>query len=151
VSDKTCVSGAPTTVDAFHRGRFWLVQPEGSGHRAGLDAILLAAVVPGDFAGSVADLGAGSGAAGLAVLSRCERASAVLIERSPEMAEYARASLALEQNAALADRASVLEADVTRTGKARAAAGLTDNTFDFVIMNPPFNAGNDRATPDALK
>jgi tRNA1(Val) A37 N6-methylase TrmN6 len=40
---------------------------------------------------------------------------------------------------------------VTQGGKARTAAGLADNAFDFVIMNPPFNAGNDRATPDALK
>ena len=39
------------------------------------------------------------------------------------------------------DRVSVLAADVALSGKARAAAGLADGTFDFVIMNPPFNAG----------
>ncbi|RWH47878.1 MAG: methyltransferase, partial [Mesorhizobium sp.] len=33
------------TVDAFHRGRFWLVQPR-QGHRAGMDAMMLAAAVP---------------------------------------------------------------------------------------------------------
>ena len=39
----------------------------------------------------------------------------------------------------------------TLTGKAREAAGLAANSFDFVIMNPPFNAAQDRATPDGLK
>ncbi|TIT88992.1 MAG: methyltransferase, partial [Mesorhizobium sp.] len=50
------------TVDAFHRGRFWLVQPR-SGHRAGMDAMMLAAAVPSSFAGRLADFGAGAGAA----------------------------------------------------------------------------------------
>ncbi|TIT01878.1 MAG: methyltransferase, partial [Mesorhizobium sp.] len=31
------------------------------------------------------------------------------------------------------------------------ATGLADNSFDFVIMNPPFNAAEDRATPDPLR
>ena len=30
------------TIDAFHRGRFHLVQPKGGGHRSGVDAMLLA-------------------------------------------------------------------------------------------------------------
>ncbi|RVC09667.1 methyltransferase, partial [Mesorhizobium sp. M7A.F.Ca.CA.002.15.2.1] len=51
----------------------------------------------------------------------------------------------------LSDRASVLVADVTVSGRARAAAGLADNDFDFVIMNPPFNAPRDRASPDRLR
>ncbi|TIS55477.1 MAG: methyltransferase, partial [Mesorhizobium sp.] len=51
----------------------------------------------------------------------------------------------------LGDRASVLTADVTLAGRARAGAGLADNAFDFVIMNPPFNAAQDRSTPDALR
>jgi tRNA1(Val) A37 N6-methylase TrmN6 len=37
------------------------------------------------------------------------------------------------------------------TGKARQETGLADNSFDHVIMNPPFNAEADRATPDELK
>ena len=45
----------------------------------------------------------------------------------------------------------MLAADVALTGKARAAAGLADGAFDFAIMNPPFNAEHDRATPDELK
>ena len=73
---------APFTIDAFHRGRFFVVQPACSGHRAGMDAMMLAAAVPAGFAGRLADLGAGAGAAGLAVLSRCSRAQAVLVVSS---------------------------------------------------------------------
>ncbi len=139
------------TVDAFHRGRFWLVQPAEGGHRAGMDAMTLASAVPTDFAGQLADFGAGAGAAGLAVVSRCEGAQATLVERSPEMAAFAEATLTHPANQHLSNRVAVLRADVTLTGMARGAAGLPDNRFDFVIMNPPFNAGVDRATPDALR
>jgi tRNA1(Val) A37 N6-methylase TrmN6 len=140
-----------STVDAFHRGNFWLVQPKGSGHRAGMDAMMLAAAVPSGFAGRLADLGAGAGAAGLAVASRCPGATVVLVENAPEMLAFAERSIAHPDNAHLKDRVSLLAADVGLIGKARAAAGLADGAFDFAIMNPPFNAEHDRATPDALK
>ncbi len=142
---------AGETLDAFHRGKFFLVQPAGRGHRAGMDAMVLAAAVPGSFSGRLADLGAGAGAAGLAVLARCPDARTVLVERSPQMADFARRSLAHRANAALALRAAVVEADVTLSGSGRAEAGLSDRGFDFVIMNPPFNCGRDRASPDALR
>ncbi|TPM32299.1 methyltransferase [Mesorhizobium sp. B2-2-2] len=139
------------TVDAFHRGRFWLVQPKHGGHRAGMDAMMLAAAVPSSFGGRLADFGAGAGAAALAVLARCPTARAVLVERAPEMAAFAAATLGHPGNAHLADRASVLVANVALSGRARTAAGLGDNDFDFVIMNPPFNAAQDRATPERLR
>ena len=139
------------TIDAFHFGAFHVVQPKGMGHRSGMDAMLLASLVNSDRAIKVADLGAGAGAAGLAVASRLANAHVVLVERVPEMADYARKTLALSQNTHIAPRATVLEADVTLTGKARLAAGLQDDHFDHVIMNPPFNEPKDRATPDPLK
>ena len=138
------------SVDAFHRGRYVLCQPK-RGHRAGMDAMMLAAALPSSFNGPVADLGAGAGAAGLAVLSRCDHARVTLVEREAEMTRIARKSLALPDNAWLAARAEVLETDVTLTGRARRDAGLADNGFDGVIMNPPFNSAHDRRTPDALK
>ncbi len=141
---------AATTLDAFHRGDFHLVQPA-AGHRSGMDAMVLAAAVPSGFAGMLADLGAGAGAAGLAVASRCAQARVVLVERSPEMAAHARASIAHPLNARLGGRAQVLVADVTLAGPARVAAGLADSSFDFAIMNPPFNAGRDRPSPDPLR
>jgi tRNA1(Val) A37 N6-methylase TrmN6 len=139
------------TVDAFHRGRFWLVQPRQAGHRAGMDAMMLAASVPSAFTGRLADFGAGAGAAGLAVLSRCPATEVVLVERSAEMAAFATTTLAHPGNAHLGNRGTVLTADVTLSGRARTQAGLADNSFDFVIMNPPFNAAEDRATPDRLR
>jgi len=139
------------TVDAFHYGRFHLVQPKGIGHRSGMDAMLLAALVTGEGPMRVADLGAGAGAAGLAVAARIGEAEVLLVERSPLMAGFARKTLALPENAAFSSRVSVLEADVALSGKARIAAGLADDVFDHVIMNPPFNDGMDSRTPDALK
>lgn len=139
------------TIDAFHRGAFHIVQPKGRGHRAGMDAMLLAALVADERAVRVADLGAGAGAAGLAVASRLEGAEVVLFERSAEMAQFARKSLALAENERFSQRVSVVEADVTLTGKDRNAAGLVDDSFHHVIMNPPFNDASDRLTPDALK
>lgn len=139
------------TIDAFHRGRFHLVQPKGRGHRAGMDAMLLASLVDASRPVRVADLGAGAGAAGLAVAARLEGARVTLVERSPEMIAFAAKSLALAENAAIARRVVLVEADVTLTGRARVAAGLADDAFDHVIMNPPFNDAGDRRTPDALK
>ncbi len=138
------------TQDAFHRGRFVLVQPR-KGHRAGLDAMLLAAAVPGGFAGRLADLGAGAGAAGLAVAARCPDAHILLVEREPEMVAHARLTLAHPANTSFTGQVGVLAADVTLTGRARRDAGLGDNAFDFAVMNPPFNEGADRASPDALR
>lgn len=140
-----------STLDAFHRGAFWLHQPRGRGHRSGTDALMLAAAVPGGFAGRLADLGAGAGGAGMAVAARCAGARVTLVERDPVMADHARRTLSLPQNAAVAQRADLVVADVTLSGRARAEAGLGDTSFDFAIMNPPFNDGRDRASPDDLR
>ncbi|MGJ8571821.1 MAG: tRNA1(Val) (adenine(37)-N6)-methyltransferase [Hoeflea sp.] len=139
------------TVDAFHNGGFFLVQPSESGHRAGMDAMLLAATVPDGATGVLADLGAGAGAAGLAAINRLPNLSAVLVERAPVMVDCARRSLGLSENAHLTARASVIRADVSLNGNQRRDAGLADYSFDHVILNPPFNSGSDRKTPDALK
>jgi tRNA1(Val) A37 N6-methylase TrmN6 len=139
------------TADVFHRGRFVLVQPKGAGHRSGIDAMILAAAVPSSFAGQLADLGAGAGAAGLAVASRCASASVTLIENDRQMAAFAAKTLQHESNQHLATRLSLIESDVTLTGTHRVQAGLGDNAFDFAVMNPPFNSAGDRQTPDRIK
>lgn len=139
------------TTDAFHRGAFHLVQPALKGHRSGIDAMILASVVPTGFKGKVADLGSGAGAAGLAVASRCAETEVTLIEQSPDMLLYAQKTCTMVENSHLHARLSVLQADVTVNGPARAEFGLYDNSFDFAIMNPPFNSASDRATPDTLK
>lgn len=142
---------ANETIDAFHRGGFHLLQPKNGGHRAGMDAMLLASLVAAQGAVRVADLGAGAGAAGLAVANRLLQAEVTLVERSEQMAQFARRTLDLAENGHLAPRTVVVEADVTLRGRARVAAGLLDDHFHHVIMNPPFNDGRDRKTPDPLK
>lgn len=149
VLDMSCAAEPDfeTSADAFHRGRFVIVQPKSGHHRAGLDAMLLAATVPDGFAGHLADLGAGAGAAGLAVLSRCPRAQVTLVENQPTMLACARLSLGHPENADLSRRATLLNADVTLAGQARQSAGLVQDMVDHVIANPPFNDARDRQTP----
>src|ERR1700731_2924951 len=65
--------------DAFLGGQLHLRQPK-SGHRAGHDAILLAAATPARPGDRVADFGAGVGAAGLAVAKRVAGIELVLVE-----------------------------------------------------------------------
>lgn len=149
--DKGLSADETDTVDVFHRGGFYLVQPRLGGHRSGMDAMLLAGLVPTGFKGKVVDLGAGAGAAGFAVAARCKDAQITLVERSAFMLEYAKKSKAHLENSYLTDRIEIIAADVTLRGQERINAGLMDNAFDFAIMNPPFNFASDRQTPDNLK
>ena len=61
-------AGAVTTDD-FLGGRISIVQPR-RGHRAGSDAVFLAASVPARAGDRVLDVGAGVGVAGLCLLTR---------------------------------------------------------------------------------
>ncbi|AGH16811.1 methyltransferase [Candidatus Liberibacter asiaticus] len=139
------------TIDAFHQGKFYLVQPLTYGHRAGMDAMILASLVNATGSFHLADLGAGAGAAGLAVASRLHEAQILLAERSPLMAHYARKTLALPANAQISKRISLIEVDVTLVGENRNLAGLKNNFYDHVIMNPPFNERIGTMTPDKIK
>jgi tRNA1(Val) A37 N6-methylase TrmN6 len=131
------------TVDRWLGGRLALVQPKG-GHRVGTDAALLAAAA-GTPEGRIADVGAGVGAVGLALVQRSERAVADLIEIDPDLAQLA------ESNAArngLQPRARVLRLDVLKPAERR-EAGLADETVDCVVTNPPFfQSGTVRVSPN---
>src|SRR4030088_999267 len=67
------------TEDAFLGGRLRLRQPK-SGHRAGHDAMLLAAATSARSGDRVVDFGAGVGAAGLALATRIPGIRIVLVE-----------------------------------------------------------------------
>ena len=125
-----------TTKDGFLDGGFFALQPASGGHRSGVDALLLAAQVPQSAKGRLADLGSGCGVAGLAVAHRCRDIVVDLVEVDPTMVELARHTLALAENQALADRLTVLQADVMASGKERQKCQLCDNTYDHVIANP---------------
>lgn len=140
------MSDRTTTLDRFLDGRLWLEQPARGRHRAGLDAVLLAALVPATAEGRLVDLGAGVGAAGLAVAVRAPRVRIVLAERDPEAARLARANAARIEDG-LADRIAVVEVDLLRRGAARDAT-LPRESFERVVVNPPFFAPADvRASP----
>jgi tRNA1(Val) A37 N6-methylase TrmN6 len=140
------VSAEEITLDRFLDGRLLLEQPARGRHRAGLDAVLLAALVPADACGRLVDLGAGVGAAGLAVAARVPAVSVTLAERDPEALRLARANAARPENG-VATRLAVVEVDLLRRGAARDAV-LPRERFDRVIVNPPFFAAADvRASP----
>jgi tRNA1(Val) A37 N6-methylase TrmN6 len=134
------------TEDAFLGGRLLLRQPK-SGHRAGHDAMLLAAATPARSGDRVVDLGAGVGAAGLAVARRVAGIELVLVEIDAGLAELARGNAAA--NAVPAD---VIVLDVTSAADVFAAAGLSPDSVDVVLMNPPFNdPARHRVSPDKAR
>lgn len=136
------------SVDALFGGRLTVMQPR-KGHRAGTDAVLLAAAAGDAGAGTVVDLGAGVGTVGLAIAMRCALARAVLVEREPALASLARRNAVAN---GLADRGRVIEADVLAPARARHAAGLVSGMADLVVTNPPFYApGRFRTSPDATR
>ena len=138
------VAVAPvSTVDAFLGGKVEAIQPSRGHHRAGLEAVLLAAAVESGFAGTVADLGAGVGVAGMAIAARCPAARVILVERDPEAIACARAALARPANRASADRVATAAVDVAAPEAERVAAGLGRAMADAVVMNPPFHASEE--------
>jgi tRNA1(Val) A37 N6-methylase TrmN6 len=134
------------TEDAFLGGQLRLRQKR-SGHRAGHDAILLAAATEAHAGDRVVDLGAGIGTAGLALARRVAGVKLSLVEIDPELAELARANAA--GNAIAAE---VMVLDVTADASAFAVHGLGPDSVDVVLTNPPFNdPARHRGSPDQMR
>ncbi|MBY0533322.1 MAG: methyltransferase [Xanthobacteraceae bacterium] len=129
-----------TSDDAILGGRLKLLQPK-EGHRAGHDAILLAAAAP--KANMALDLGAGVGTAGLALLARKAASIVTLVEIDPALSELS------SQNAirnGFGNAARILRGDITED------LPLQMDAYDLVIMNPPFNdAEMLQPSPDASR
>lgn len=137
-----------TTVDSLLGGRIEIEQPRKGGHRAGLDALFLAAAVPDHATGLVVDLGAGVGTAGMAAAARVPGIEVMLVERDAEAVDLARANLTRPANASFADRCHVVEADITEPMRAREVAGLGREIAAHVLINPPYYAPrNVRSSP----
>ena len=140
------------TRDGFLGGKIEILQLANQGHRAGLDGVLLGAALPKDSEGWVADLGSGSGIAGLVAIALRKNLKVQLVENNPVMAKLAVQTTQLAKNALLRNRVKVLQADVTLSGSKREDAGLVSNSFDYVIMNPPYqDAHQNRASDDDIK
>jgi len=134
------------TEDAFLGGRLRLRQLK-SGHRAGHAAMLLAAATAAAPGNRVVDFGAGVGAAGLAVARRVGTIDLVLVEIDVTLAALARANAA-----ANALPAEVVVLDVEASAESFAAAHLTPDSAEIVLMNPPFNdSARHRASPDRAR
>jgi tRNA1(Val) A37 N6-methylase TrmN6 len=134
------------TEDAFLGGQLRLKQLK-SGHRAGHDAVLLAAATLARSGDRVADLGAGAGVAGLAVARRVAGIDLVLVEIDAALAGLARVNA--DANVI---HAEVIVLDVEADAAAFAAAGLVPDSVDAVLMNPPFNdPARHRVSPDTAR
>lgn len=134
------------TEDAILGGALRLRQPR-RGHRVGHDAVLLAAACPAQAGGGRAvDLGAGVGAAGLAVAVRVPEVAVTLVEIDPALAALGAENAASN---GLAERVRSLTLDALAPPRTFAAAGLAPGSVGHVLMNPPFNDPvRQRVSPD---
>ncbi|PPC81532.1 MAG: methyltransferase [Hyphomicrobium sp.] len=136
------------TEDAFLGGKLIVRQPA-RGYRAGLDAVLLAATIPANASGRILDVGAGVGTVGLCVAARLPSANVTLLERETVLAELARENISAN---GLADRMTIMTADIAKISAEKAALELTDASFSEVLANPPYhNQSSGSLPPDALK
>lgn len=134
----------PIGEDRLLDGRLVLHQPR-KGHRAGSDAILLAAALPALGEGPLLDMGAGVGTVGLAAALLQPDLRVVLVERDPDLADLARCNV--EANG-VGGRVNVIATDIEMPASTQQAAGLQPVSFACVAMNPPFYAAHEtRASP----
>jgi tRNA1(Val) A37 N6-methylase TrmN6 len=136
-----------TTEDAALGGRLVLRQPR-RGHRFGHDAILLAAATDAQPGERACELGAGVGAAGLALAYRVGELALTLVEIDAALAALARRNAA---GNGLGARVSVAALDVAAPPAAFAQAGLAAGSCARVLMNPPFNDPAQQVSPDARR
>src|SRR3954462_10730022 len=120
---------AGLTEDAILGGRLRLKQPA-LGHRFGHDAILLAAACPARAGEQVVDLGAGVGAAGLALAARVDGCIVTLVEIDPALAALAAENAQRNQ---LTERARAVGLDVAARARAFAAVGLQPESVARVL------------------
>jgi len=136
-----------TSEDAVLGGRLRLRQPL-TGHRVGHDAILLAAATGGRAGELAVDLGAGVGAAGLALAARVAGLKVALVEIDVVLSRLAADNARLN---GLDDRVRAITCDA-EDKSALAAAGLSAGNADRVLMNPPFHdARRHNVSPDARR
>lgn len=133
-----------TSEDAVLGGRLRLRQPL-AGHRVGHDAILLAAATAARADEHAIDLGAGVGAAGLALAARVAGLKVTLVEIDAALCRLAADNARLNK---LDGRVNVLACDAEDV-EALAAAGISSGSADRVLMNPPFHdATRQNLSPD---
>lgn len=133
--------------DAILNGRLRLFQPR-RGHRFGHDAILLAAATPAEPGDRIIELGAGVGAASLALLARIPGIKMTLVDIEPSLVDLASENLSRN---GFANTARAVRLDVRAPESMFNDAGLPAGAFDLVLMNPPFNDASLQASPDTAR
>ncbi len=128
-----------TTDDLLLGGRVRLRQPV-AGFRAGIDAVLLAAMVPALAGQRVLEAGCGSGAAFLCLAARVPGITIAAVEREPAMAALARCNAAANGAAA-----EVVQGDIADVALARSFA-----PGDHAFANPPYWPGG-TPPPDSVR
>ena len=136
-----------TSEDAILGGRLRIRQPL-RGHRVGHDAILLAAATAARSGELAVDLGAGVGAAGLALAARVPGLRLTMVEIDAGLCALASDNARLNR---LGDHVVVINSDAGDV-HALQAAGLSLNAADHVLMNPPFHdERRQNVSPDPLR
>lgn len=125
------------TEDKFLGGQLVLLQPR-DGYRAGVDPVFLAASVAAHPGETVLDLGCGTGAAGLCLASRVEGLKVTGVERQPDYADLATKN-AFDNG---------LDMEVVTADLADLPPELREESFDHVIMNPPYHLRERSTTSD---
>jgi len=144
-AERSLAQKSAPSVDAFLGGRINVVQPR-RGHRAGSDAVFLAAAVPACAGERVLDVGAGVGVAGLCLLTRVPRLEVTALEIDEQLCALARKNV---EGNSVSTNFTIVNADVMGSAKAHRDCGLVREGYDHVIANPPFYAeGSVRAAPD---
>ncbi len=117
------------TDDGLLGGRLQILQPA-TGHRAGIDAVMLAAAIPARPGELTLEGGAGVGTASLCLARRVPGVSVDALEIDPMLAGLARQNA--ERNG-LADAIEVYCGSI-----ASPPYRITANSYHHVFMNPPF-------------
>jgi tRNA1Val (adenine37-N6)-methyltransferase len=124
-------------------GRLRIIQKK-EGYRFSLDAILLAHFTSQLSAGSIIDLGTGSGIIPLILARKMSASSIVGVEVQEDMADMAKRTMLLN---GLDDRVSILHGDLREVSD-----HFTPASFDLVVSNPPYYVVKDgRINPNQQK
>jgi tRNA1(Val) A37 N6-methylase TrmN6 len=124
-----------TTQDTLLDGRVRISQGS-TGHRCGIEPVLLAAFVPAKPGQRVIEAGTGSGAALLCLAARVEKIDGLGVEIEPGMAGLARDNFVANG----CDRLAVLEGDL--------AEASLPGMFDHAMANPPWHVPSGTKSPD---
>jgi len=127
-ADEIEPAAAGSSADSLFDGRLTLRQPR-SGYRVAIDPVLLAAAVP-ETAGSVLDVGCGTGAAALCYAHRVGAARVTGLELRADWADFAEENV---RDNGFEGRVTIVRGDLMQP-----PCDIVPGSFDEVMANPPY-------------